>query len=406
MELPKNVTQVGEVNNRYRLYVEDYVISYLKQQNRDNDGREIVVALFGVQKIENDIVFTFIYGACKTDVYIGIDRRINAADRAAMERLGTRFFPGWNLVGFKNIDGEPIEDFNILENNRTYLIKGFIQFYEKNEDMLCYMLENSKHESTEYIREDYRPKTVTTPIKENTIEKKKSHSGIKVAMLATAVVAYFALSRAINNGGLEVLQTLGKNVNSELVDSIKENAMDKINDFEGKLLNQISPNDEKNLNEPEDTNATPDTTVQTDEEDELVIMGTDKLIIDDELVEVIKEENKVVKNDEETLPEEDSSQMPSEQPTEQPTEQPSETNDIDLSDEPDQNSSGENELAEVEPIQEEEKTYQTYSIKRGESLSAICVKNYGNLSKMKEICELNNISNPDNIVEGQKILLP
>ena len=33
MELPKNITQIGEADKHCRIYVEDYVVSYIKQMN-------------------------------------------------------------------------------------------------------------------------------------------------------------------------------------------------------------------------------------------------------------------------------------------------------------------------------------------------------------------------------------
>ena len=33
MELPKNITQIGEADKHCRVYVEDYVVSYIKQMN-------------------------------------------------------------------------------------------------------------------------------------------------------------------------------------------------------------------------------------------------------------------------------------------------------------------------------------------------------------------------------------
>ena len=50
--------------------------------------------------------------------------------------------------------------------------------------------------------------------------------------------------------------------------------------------------------------------------------------------------------------------------------------------------------------------YVTYEVSKGDTLYGICVRFYGNLSKAKEICELNGIENKDNILYGQKILLP
>ncbi|MBD5466602.1 MAG: LysM peptidoglycan-binding domain-containing protein [Lachnospiraceae bacterium] len=51
-------------------------------------------------------------------------------------------------------------------------------------------------------------------------------------------------------------------------------------------------------------------------------------------------------------------------------------------------------------------TYREYIIKRGDTLTSISMFFYQNNSMIQQICELNHIENADNIVAGQKILLP
>ena len=51
-------------------------------------------------------------------------------------------------------------------------------------------------------------------------------------------------------------------------------------------------------------------------------------------------------------------------------------------------------------------TYREYTIKRGDTLTAISMHFYQSKSMIGEICRLNGIENADNIVAGQKILLP
>ena len=50
--------------------------------------------------------------------------------------------------------------------------------------------------------------------------------------------------------------------------------------------------------------------------------------------------------------------------------------------------------------------YVTYEVAKGDTLYGICVRFYGNLHRAKEICELNHIEDMNNILYGQKILLP
>ncbi len=56
--------------------------------------------------------------------------------------------------------------------------------------------------------------------------------------------------------------------------------------------------------------------------------------------------------------------------------------------------------------EQEKKEAEEYIVKDGDTLAAICKQKYGTLSKMKEICALNNIENADYIAPGQKIYLP
>ena len=47
-----------------------------------------------------------------------------------------------------------------------------------------------------------------------------------------------------------------------------------------------------------------------------------------------------------------------------------------------------------------------YKIEKGDTLNKISIKIYGDTGKVKEICDLNKIKDPDDIKYGQKILLP
>ena len=49
---------------------------------------------------------------------------------------------------------------------------------------------------------------------------------------------------------------------------------------------------------------------------------------------------------------------------------------------------------------------ETYVVKKGDSLAQIARKFYGDTSRLNEICELNEIEDPDQIRPGQNILLP
>ena len=54
MELPKNITQIGEINHSCKIYIEDYVFSYINQYDEQAADKEIAIALYGERKTEGD----------------------------------------------------------------------------------------------------------------------------------------------------------------------------------------------------------------------------------------------------------------------------------------------------------------------------------------------------------------
>ena len=50
--------------------------------------------------------------------------------------------------------------------------------------------------------------------------------------------------------------------------------------------------------------------------------------------------------------------------------------------------------------------YRVYQIGEGETLYGICWREYGDLSRLTEICELNSLEDVDHILAGQKLILP
>ncbi len=65
MELPKNITQIGEADKHCRVYVEDYVVSYIKQMNGMAQNKDIAIALYGRKTAEDGVAYLFAYGSAK-----------------------------------------------------------------------------------------------------------------------------------------------------------------------------------------------------------------------------------------------------------------------------------------------------------------------------------------------------
>lgn len=151
MELPKNVVQVGSIGKDYKVYVEDYVVSHLKELNRLAGDRSMAAALYGTEQIEEGVRYFFIYGAGKAESLKKEVRHLSQAQKQETERIRKRFFPEYDFVGYSFLEGNFIEGFYLFDQELCRYIEGYSQFYEKNEGMLNYLLEMRKEAEPEKI---------------------------------------------------------------------------------------------------------------------------------------------------------------------------------------------------------------------------------------------------------------
>ena len=133
MQLPKNITQIGETNPHCKIYVEDYVISYIKQLNRYACDKELAVALYGVRKEEAGVTYLFFYGACKMNFLQRECRHLSQAVQQEAEKQRKRYFPEYIFLGYRLLNGEMVEGFHVCEQGVCRYIEGYAQFYEKND---------------------------------------------------------------------------------------------------------------------------------------------------------------------------------------------------------------------------------------------------------------------------------
>ena len=115
MELPKNITQIGEVDKSCKIYVEDYVVSYMKQMNRFAEDKEIAVSLYGRKSSEQDVSYYFVYGACKLDFLQRMVKHLSQAQNQEIEKLRRKYFPEQEFIGYLILNGEMIEGIYLSE---------------------------------------------------------------------------------------------------------------------------------------------------------------------------------------------------------------------------------------------------------------------------------------------------
>ena len=135
MKLPSIVKQVGEAEGNNRIYIEDYVYSYLKELKAHEEGAGCRAVLYGQIYEKEQQKFYFIYGAaCVAEEFI--------KDRDE-EQIREDFFPEWDKIGYVNVHDEKSE--------QTGKRSGYCIFYDANEEMQNYLLSCYNRENVEDV---------------------------------------------------------------------------------------------------------------------------------------------------------------------------------------------------------------------------------------------------------------
>ncbi len=183
--LPSNIKQVGSLSGEKRVYVEDYAATYLQQYANADNRREKAAFLIGQEITVDGSKALFISGVVqgKYSVQKGGVVQLTEKSWQYAKKQTEIYFSGLNIVGWAYIqpgyedsikDGirtyheenadrgldvmllidpeEKINSFFVYSDGQFSALKGYIIYYEKNEGMHEYMLENK----LKPVNENYR----------------------------------------------------------------------------------------------------------------------------------------------------------------------------------------------------------------------------------------------------------
>lgn len=211
---PTNIKQIGDVDDNLRIYIEDYVYTYLLQYGEAGGNEERVAALVGRCMIMDGVTTLFINGAIQGK-YAETDKGITTFSKKSYEYIDNqvdKYFKGLEVVGwlqsqpnygnflsasyaeyhinnFKKsyqvmLVTDPIEKINsffVWNSDRTDIeeAKGFFIYYDKNKNMHNYILDNkivkfNKPEPMETIEKTITIEEDELPPFENPSAKAKS----------------------------------------------------------------------------------------------------------------------------------------------------------------------------------------------------------------------------------------
>lgn len=432
MELPKNITQIGETNPHCKVYVEDYVISYIKQLNQHAGDKELAAALYGVKKEEGGITYLFLYGACRLLFLQRECRHLSQAVQQEVEKQRRKYFPDYIFLGYRLLNGEMVEGFHICEQGVCRYVEGYAQFYEKNDAMLAFMLEErqeeikpetvdqekydvvkKRQEERRALAEDKRGQTFQYKTRRKQQADGQAENGTgKVRSMKFAAAAVFALLCVTG------LATMG---NGEKLEEWQTAAR--------QLMENMSQKQLPDVVEVSNGSAQVGTIVAEDKLTDAILqentvsggnsgeseMGQASNPAE-EGAEDTQQSGEGAEQPSETLPaasepHQSPEQQPTPEPTLEPTPQPTPEPTPQPTPEPTPQPTSEPTPQPTpepapEPTPEPATELASYVVQRGDTLIGICIRKYGSDARVREICSLNNIDDPDDIKEGEKIFLP
>lgn len=159
LKIPKNVMQIGTGSPNVKLYMEDYVHTFLERCQ----GKETCLA-FGQQEEKDGIRYYLIYGVEKETDF----RRGNFPYFQKLERIG-KIEKKEASVRFWTVRGEEIQ------------IGGYFIFYEQNEEMQAYMIAEREQSRPAAVEEERVMEAINARR-----EKRKAEAAADAARSTTA----------------------------------------------------------------------------------------------------------------------------------------------------------------------------------------------------------------------------
>lgn len=448
---PKNKKQIGRIGKGDKIYIEDYAVTYLNQIARSPETKNGYAGLFGHCRVVDGkkefYIYSAIYQECEKTKDGGLPREaVQKIMRKRGENFAEHFFLGWALIYRENagamwencyrsrmetLMGKPEllmtlkcdtceEHFYLYPTEMPKETEGYFIFYEQNDAMQNFLI--GWHGELHKDKCDDEMDNVAENCRNYYKEKRSRQMRTRlagVAFVAAALLLIFSAGVGIQNlNQYDKIKETGQAI--EEMQEVKETA---------DVSEMMGANEMADANEMTDTSELvpieweekSDTVYAVTLEEEQIAIEENENVAEDVLAETQEE---LSAGSIETLPavqekEETEVAMTGEPAITVEKEELQSTEEIIVPEEVVY--IGETEKTEIEKIETEQvetgkseeletvrfpEEYVTYEVAKGDTLYGICVRFYGNLHRAKEICELNHIEDMNNILYGQKILLP
>ena len=410
--LPRNIRQIGLTAGNIRIYIEDYVYTFLTRLARNETGpgnEQGCVAVFtGDTKWNNGITYLFIRGALMVEDMEAAADHIDFSEKVwtKIQENQAKYFPGQEITGWffsrpqmymetdelltrihlRYFGGEKVlmlmeptekeEAFFFYENGLMIRQRGYYIYYEKNPLMQEYKIIKNKK----------------TPETEEKPQRETEHTSVfSYAATACLVLAVLAVGAGFYRNYMRIAEP---SVDST-VTVMSDNTVEESEDNQADAVREVTKTPEITWIE-EITKALEETDEQPEESLQITPTiqpgaenGTEEADVQEtdtkETGASAAADSASAEESQETVSEDKFSQEADERKAKKEESQVQLTPSAQAS---------------------SDSAYETYIIKPGDTLYQISISHYGNMDAISEICRLNNLKENQVIYPGQMIVLP
>lgn len=446
--LPKNIRQIGERDQVLKLYLEDYVKTYLKRLQPAKGADLRVGLLLGSREIHEDIPYVFVDGALEMNSVTEEGEKVvfteDAWKKAYQEveqmfpkrtvqgwflcggpgcslsplnywRQHSQYFTGKNQLMYLNSGLEGEEAAYITSADGFYKLRGYSIYYERNQMMQDYMIVQKDSYRAEAGVNDKVIQDFKQKMDERRYEAGRHRSAVGALTGVCSVLAVTVLAGGVamfsnyqklhrmesviasvlpeGSGRGDILTASGKNTDRvENVSGKGWTQADEPDYFIEEAAGEVYPttafakeNTRESPGQVSPETMPPSVGVSTETGRRDTGSQESQIPAETSSQEVIPEQKAEKKRDQAQASSEGQAQKTKEDALTLP-------------------SSEVRESASTETVSAV--NYKVYTVGDGETLFGICYKLYQNLEHIDEICRVNVLTDQNSIYAGQKLLVP
>ena len=462
--LPKNIRQIGQISGNQKIYLEDYVITYLRQILTPDENMRVMI-LYGHKEMIEDELYWFVNGAVEAQHDFFMEKTIiDEESWKKVNEMAEKFFPDLTVMGwaitredstedleeqimrtqrqffrpdqklyFEYITSDKTEALYLHEKGKRNMLSGYYIYYERNECMQNYMVSlRTRERHPEEMNADHAARQfreVCQEKKQDLHKKRSSAFATCVSLLLVMAILVIGITMLNNYEKMQSMERVLYQISGKMDDAtevaadadamqeqavqdalLAENAQaaDQTAEMAAGVQELPQAADTMEAVQTAGTDAAVDVSAAEQADPAMAEQTTDGQASAEENMTAENQTDNGQAGDGQTANPNAATEISDKPSAETPTATDMAAADTDATE-----NSGTDASQTVDETAEQASTSQTnasqetvYMIKQGDTLAKICMQYYGSLSKMGEVCERNQIENKDSIYYGQKIVLP